>query len=153
MAGARSLETQNRLRRRRAPMATVLRGRLAEVHAEAQRLARGRPASVAILQQLIDSVPFAALVADNEGRYVATNRAASTLTGYNPEELRHMSVWELTPQQNDREAELLWRAFLERHEQSGEYALVAKDGHVVSTAYAARTNVLPGLHISLLTPL
>jgi PAS domain S-box-containing protein len=134
-------------------MPSVLRARLAEVTKEARRLARGRPASVTILSRLVDSLSVAALVSDNDGRFVLANDAAVRLTGYEIDELLHLSVWGLTPETKDHEAERLWRAFLEYREQSGEYEIVGKDGRIVTTVYAAQTNVLPGLHISLLEPL
>ena len=100
-------------------MPSVLRARLAEVTKEARRLVRGRPASVTILSRLVDSLSVAALVSDNDGRFVLANDAAVRLTGYEIDELLHLSVWGLTPETKDHEAERLWRAFLEYREQSG----------------------------------
>jgi PAS domain S-box-containing protein len=106
--------------------------------------------SVQALQGVVDTLSVAALVADTHGRYVAVNNAAAALTGYTVSELTRLSVWQLTPNANEHEAEILWRAFLSRGEQYGEYQLLTKDHRVVLTEYAARTDMLPGVHVSLL---
>jgi PAS domain S-box-containing protein len=132
---------------------TDLRVRLLEVVEEARRTAPTREAmpNEQILAHVIERFPFtAALVANTEGRYLAANRAASDLTGYGQQELLNMSTWDLTPTVGQRDAEVLWRAFLQQREQSGVYVLITKDGGTVEAAYAARAHVLPGLHLSLL---
>ena len=134
-------------------MPALLRARLAEVTTETRRLARGREESVDLLRRLVGALPVAALVADNTGRFVVTNAAAWRLTGYTAGELQTLSVWDLTPASKEHEGERLWRTFLERNEQTGEYALVRKDGRIIIAAYAAQTHLLPGLHLSLLKPL
>jgi HTH-type transcriptional regulator, bacterioopsin transcriptional activator and related proteins len=103
-----------------------------------------------MLRSVIDTLPDAALVADSHGRYVAANHAAAPLTGYTLSELVCLSVWQLTPNAKEHEAETLWRAFLLRHEQQGEYPILTKTNRVIVAEYAATTNVLPGLHLSLL---
>jgi len=115
----------------------------------AEDVSRGG-APLEVLRRLIEALPVAALVADDDGRYVLTNPLASKLTGYSADELRRLSVWDLTPSKNDREAETLWRAFRQQRAQSGDYQLLTKAGRVVTAAYAARAHVLRGLHVSLL---
>ena len=73
------------------------------------------------------------------------------MTGYSNRELLASSVWELTPPSHERDFEVLWHTFLEQREQSGNYLLLAKDGRMVKTLYAARAHVLPGLHLSFMT--
>jgi PAS domain S-box-containing protein len=130
--------------------AESLRARLTELTAEARSLADGKSNTIALLRALIEPLPFAALVADNEGCYVLANAMAVRLTGYTREELRHLCVRDLSPGVNEHETERLWLIFRERSEQYGDYRLVVKDGRKVTTQYAAQANVLPGLHISLL---
>ena len=133
-------------------MADVLREHLAQLAAEAGRVGAGRDARItqAELRRLIDQLPLAALVANDAGLYVETNKAASALTGYPAAELNRLSVWHLTPLPNAREGEVLWRAFLQQGAQSGTYSLLTKDGRIITTTYAAQAHVLPGLHVSLL---
>jgi PAS domain S-box-containing protein len=90
--------------------------------------------SVQALQGVIDTLSVAALVADTHGRYVAVNNAAAALTGYTASELTRLSVWQLTPNVNEHEAEILWRAFLSRGEQYGEYQLLTKGHRIVYSA-------------------
>jgi PAS domain S-box-containing protein len=132
--------------------ASSVRTRLNALIADAKKQfsrAEGRSPE-AVLRQLIDACPLAALVADNAGHYVLTNALASKLTGYSATELRKRSVWQLTPHVADHEAEILWRAFLEQRHQTGEYRLLVKGGRIILTMYAAQANVLPGFHVSLL---
>ena len=135
-------------------MPTELRTHLAELVGEARRLSGipDAPGHEAVLQRLVDPLPFAAFVANNEGLYVVTNRAASRLVQYSPEELQEMSVWDLTRPQTVQDAEVLWRAFLQQREQTGEYELLLRDGTFARMLYAARAHVLPGLHLSLMKP-
>ena len=103
------------------------------------------------LKESIDAVPLAVLVSDDSGAYVMANAAASTLTGYSEAELRKLSVWHLTPDIHEHEAETLWRAFRQQREQFGTYRLLLKDGRTTVASYAARANVAPGLHVSVLS--
>jgi len=103
------------------------------------------------LVEMVDASPLAVLVANDSGSYVMVNGAACTLTGYSPSELRTLSVWQLTPDIHEREAETLWRAFRQQSEQFGTYRLLRKDGRTVVSEYAAKTNVAPGLHVSVLS--
>jgi len=101
------------------------------------------------LEELIDTLPFTVLVANDAGSFVMANRLASKLTGYAPSELLKLSVWHLTPDVHEREAETLWRAFRQQSEQFGTYRLQRKDGRTVVSEYAAKT-VVSGLHVSVL---
>jgi PAS domain S-box-containing protein len=103
-----------------------------------------------VLQRLIDALTVAAFVADSHGRFVAANRHAAELTGYTVAELRLLSVWQITPGVNEHQAETLWRAFLSRGEQSGEYHVLGRGGRIIKARYAALTDLLPGFHVSLL---
>lgn len=133
-------------------MPSTLRARLAELVSDAQRLSQSATPkdSDRIARTLVDSLPFPALIANNGGRYVVANRAASEVTGYSRQELLELSVWDLTPPTSQRDAEVLWRAFIQQREQTGEYVLVKNDGRAITMVYAARAHFLPGLHLSLL---
>lgn len=108
---------------------------------------------IAVLRALIRRAPVAVLVADNSGAFVGVNAAATTLTGYSASELLRLSMWQITPAVNGREAEALWRAFLATQQQTGEYRVLRQDGTIIRAEYAARAHVLPGLHVSLLRAL
>ena len=65
-----------------SPLSTDLRVLLQDLTDEARRLSRdpAAPGPEAILGGLIDPLPLAALVADNEGHYVAVNPEAFDLS-------------------------------------------------------------------------
>jgi PAS domain S-box-containing protein len=129
----------------------AIRSRLTKLLADAHKQSRSRDrVDYAVLLPLLNKSPSAALLVDKMGVFVFTNAAASRLTGYTNRELRGMSFLQLTPNVREGEADLLWRAFVERGEQSGTYQVLAKGGRIVDAVYAAKTNVVPGFHLSLL---
>jgi PAS domain S-box-containing protein len=142
----------NTIQRRHSTLQpTTLRAHVDELQAEAGRLiVEGTRMSQVVLHRLLDELPFAALVTNDVGVLVFANSAASDLTGYTNADLRGMSFLQLTPGVREREADVLWRAFVDRGEQSGEYEVLASGGRTIATVYAARANFLPGLHLSLL---
>src|SRR5581483_6011218 len=96
------------------------------------------------------ALPHPTFVADDDARYVLTNQAASSLTGYSSEELKRLSVWDLTPAPLEHEAEVLWRTFLSTGSQHGDYVLICRDGNPVFTQYAARARIAAARHVSIL---
>jgi PAS domain S-box-containing protein len=130
----------------------TLQEELAQLTAAARRLAARGDRTQRILQELIDQQTAAALVADDAGRFVLVNAAACALTQYTAAELLRLSVWQITPNPQEREAETLWRAFLQQRDQTGAYRICTKEGRVVLATYAAGAHVLPGFHVSLLRP-
>ena len=97
-------------------------------------------------------LPAAILIADDRGRYIDVNEAATRLTGYSRAELLKMSVWDLTPEVRQALGRRLWREFIARGRMSGLYQLRRKGGRLVRPRYVAASNVLPGIHVSLLIP-
>ena len=130
--------------------ATAPRRFLDRLTADARRHESAGDEPLIALGSVIETLPVAAFVADDAGQYVLTNASATSLTEYSADELRRLWVWDITPNANKPEFELVWRAFLQQGEQQGEYPLVTKSGRVVTTDYAARANVLPHLHVSVL---
>ena len=90
----------------------------------------------------------ATLVADDRGRYVDCDEAASELLGYTREELLTMSVWQLTPGGHEVDGLVMWQEFLNVGVQAGIYWLVRKDGSLVEVEYRALANASPGGHVS-----
>ena len=99
----------------------------------------------------LTSLTVAVLIANDAGRYIDVNRAASRLTGYTRRELLTRSVWDLTPNVRQTLGRRLWREFLERGRMSGVYTLGTKKGAIVRARYVAVANVLPGIHVSALS--
>lgn len=93
------------------------------------------------------------MVADDDGTYVAVNRAMCHMLGYEREHaLLGKSVWDLTPEPHAGNGRALWRDFVAAGESFGTYLLVCQDGTMRAFDYIARANVIPGLHVSILTP-
>lgn len=116
-------------------------------------LRRHRGADViTALRHEIDRLTVAALVADNSQRYVAANAAARKLTGYTLAELYALSVMDLTPIPNTEAGRQLWKDFIGKGTQRGEYELFTKRGTPRHVRYWAYASVAPGFHVSLLVP-
>ena len=130
-------------------MPLVLRPELEQIVARLQEPGSRRDPA-ARLDAIIQTLPFAALVADDAGHFVSVNLEAAAVSGYTVPQLLRLSVWELTPMHLDGDAEHLWRLFIRYGAQSGDYTIRTKSGELVALKYAARTNILPGLHLSLL---
>jgi len=129
----------------------MVRAELRELVADLNGLIRtSNREPFAVLIELLNRSPSAALLADNVGVFTFANTAASLLTGYTSDELRGMSFLQLTPNVHESEAEILWRAFVDRGEQSGHYEVLAAGGRIVQAVYAAQTHVLRGAHLSLI---
>lgn len=91
----------------------------------------------------------AVLIADDSAHYVAAS-GTSALTGYEPDELAALSVWDLTPPLDTRQSEGQWQRFIASGMQEGLYTLRRRDGRTVQAQYCAIANIAPGLHVSAL---
>ena len=98
----------------------------------------------------LETFSLPALAADSNGRYVAANTAAQQLTGYSCEELMQMTVIDLTPRPSASDGEELWGEFIESGVQQGTYELRRKGAGPATVRYWAYTNIVPGIHLSLL---
>jgi CheY-like chemotaxis protein len=96
------------------------------------------------------SHPVAVMVADDAAHYVAAGGDTRELTGYGPDELAELSVWDLSPARSVAESRGLWRQFIEAGVQEGRYLLRRRNGEAVEAHYCAIANVAPGLHVSVL---
>jgi PAS domain S-box-containing protein len=103
-----------------------------------------------IVRRQLSGLPAAVFIANDRGRYIDVNRAATVLTGYARAELLRMSLSDLTADVSRARGRLLWQQFVLRGRMSGIYPVLRKDGRVVRARYLAAANVLPGIHVSLL---
>jgi PAS domain S-box-containing protein len=102
------------------------------------------------LEEVVRVHPYAVLFADNTGRYIGANAAAIELTGFTRRELLASSVFDITPPVDEKDVALLWRAFLQTGRQGGEIVIRRRDGSQISGRYLAATNVIPGVHVSIM---
>ena len=101
---------------------------------------------------IFDRANDAILLANNAGKYTQVNPAAAKILGYTTDELLKLSVTDIVAQKNLSDNGLfLLREFLKKGNQSGIIELKRKDGNIIICHYNAVANILPGLHLSILT--
>jgi two-component system cell cycle sensor histidine kinase/response regulator CckA len=101
-----------------------------------------------VLRAIFEGALDAMLLADDNGRYVEANPAACVLFGLTREELlgRRVSEFAAPGYRPDE----VWRRFSEQGRLRGRFPLVRPDGEQRELDFSAVTNVLPGLHLSIL---
>jgi len=107
-------------------------------------------ASALTYQGLFTNLHDAILIADDQGRYLDVNPSACNQIGYTREEFLKMSIWDITPEANKEQAFELWKDFIAKGKQSGEFMVSRKDGAKLVFDYRAVANVLPGIHYSIM---
>jgi PAS domain S-box-containing protein len=99
--------------------------------------------TTSLLRAVWESTLEAMLVADDDGRYVDANPAACALFGRTRDELLSSNSRDVVGT-----GELEWRAFRERGYDSAESTIVRPDGERRQVERAARADVLPGRHLT-----
>jgi PAS domain S-box-containing protein len=89
------------------------------------------------------------LMADDDRRYVAANRAACLLLRLRQDEIQQLRIDDLTPPESRVHIDGLWQAFLRDGTQSGTYELLMPDGPRMLIEYSAKANIEPGRHLSI----
>lgn len=118
---------------------------------ERVRAERELEASRLRLQALFDNALDAIVLADDQGRYIDVNPAACELSGYSRDELLHMQAGDLAARDGQSvDVADQFDRFLRAGTDIGTFALRHKDGHSVETEYRAVSNILPGVHLSIL---
>ena len=92
------------------------------------------------------------MVADDAAHYVAVAGSTRELTGYEPQELLELSVWDLTPAVSVPSGQGQWSEFIAAGRQEGCYLLRRRDGRPVEAQFCAIANIIPGLHVSAIAP-
>jgi PAS domain S-box-containing protein len=107
----------------------------------------------ALLSRRFGASEVAVLAADDHAAYLAANPPACAMTGYREAEIVKMTVWELSAPPQRRPGQRLWRVFMTNGMTVGRYRLLKRSGEIIAVEYAAATHVLPGIHVSVLTPM
>jgi PAS domain S-box-containing protein len=108
------------------------------------------------LQAFFNNALNAILLASDDGTFVDANPAACAMLGYSRQELLRMKMAQilaLTPDgttPNQKFAQQ-WEEFLGAGNQRGSVHLRRRDAAVIIAEYSAVANVLPGLHLSVLS--
>ncbi len=90
----------------------------------------------------------AILIADDEGRYIDINQAACEMLGYSREQLLKMKVSDL-PTPNETDIEHLYRSFVKKGKEKGEFNFVRADGKPRTAQYSA-TRISEGRNLSIM---
>ena len=94
-----------------------------------------------LLGEAVDHGPTAVFVADEEGRYVAVNRAACELLGYTREELLALSIHDVA------ESTGRWDEMRAKGTISGTSRVIRKDGSRVAFSYVAGKTEVAGMPV------
>lgn len=95
-----------------------------------------------LLGEAVDTGPALVFVADDEGRYVAVNRRACEVLGYEREELLELGVTDVAVA---ADAPDLYRALRRRGEAAGTTMLRGKDGSLHPFTYRATETTTAGM--------
>ncbi|MES2716585.1 MAG: diguanylate cyclase [Pseudomonadota bacterium] len=129
------------------PPAVVVRWRdITERHRAEQALAGTQARLTAIFQHALNAI----LLASDDGIYLDANPAACSLLGYSHADLVGRAVAELVVPEREHTPSA-WFRFRQAGSASGRVRLRRRDGSVVEAQYNAVANVLPGVHLSVLS--
>jgi PAS domain S-box-containing protein len=99
-----------------------------------------------------DKSEEAILLTNNEGRYLRANPAACNMLGYSEEELCRLTVPDIVLMDVEEDsAAKLWDRFISDGHQSGMVTLNTKSQVRITCLYNAVSNVVPGIHLSIIT--
>ncbi len=100
---------------------------------------------------IFDNSINAILLANDEGYYVDANPAACQISGYSHEEIKTMRVIDLIDGQSEAMPAPEWENFLTRGKMEGTVAIRTKEGENKILDFRAVADILPGLHLSVLS--
>jgi PAS domain S-box-containing protein len=97
-----------------------------------------------LLGEAIENGPAAVFVADEDGYYVAVNRAACDLLGYTREELLALTTLDVA---RYGAAPVEWAAMRKAGTRAGTATLTRKDGSTVEFTYVAGATQVAGMAV------
>ena len=92
----------------------------------------------------------ALLLADDQRRYVAGNKAACHLLGISPDELPRKRIDDFLPAAARPGIDEVWEEFLAVGTQHAPITLARADGTQITVQFTAMAHFLPGLHLSIM---
>ncbi|MDX1644339.1 MAG: ATP-binding protein, partial [Thermoanaerobaculia bacterium] len=125
--------------------------RLRRAIEERERATEELERSQAKLGAIFERAQNAIVLADDEACWIEVNPATCRLLGRSRDELVGSYPWDLTPEGNEEDGRRLWKRFLEDGVLDGEFPLVDAEGKTIYTDYSAVANILPGLHLSIMS--
>jgi PAS domain S-box-containing protein len=107
--------------------------------------------SLAMLQGVFDNALNAILLTDADGKYIEVNPAACQMLGYTRAELLTKSVSDITLPESQTATAATWHEFVGTGKMRGEIILQHKDGRHIIAQYAAVTDIIPGIHMAVIS--
>jgi len=101
----------------------------------------------AIFENSINAI----LLADDQGRYLDANPAACEISGYSLDEIRQIKLNELLDHASELNRHIGWDEFIIKGKMEGTVAIRTKAGHIRILDYKAMADILPGIHLSILS--
>jgi len=106
------------------------------------------PSRLDHLLSLVEDVSEAVLVADDDRRLVAANRAACELLGLSAEALTRMRIDDLVESDGGTSLDAIWARFLETGRGAGTYRMRRGDGTLIQIETKSQAHFIPGRHVS-----
>ena len=104
------------------------------------------------LEAIFENTSDIILLTNDRAEYIQCNEAACKHLGYSKEEILNLKVNELALEASpDESVDDLWNTFKQNGALKGLIKLKKKDGGLIDCQYSAKANVLPGIHLSILT--
>lgn len=107
----------------------------------------------AMLDALLERSTAAILIVDDHRNYVDASQAACEMLGIEIDHLLTKKIEDLTPADNRAQVEEEFNFFLQQGTLAGRYELRRADGELLDVHYSATAHVLPGMHMSIFTPI
>lgn len=105
-----------------------------------------------LLDALLERSSAAVLIVDGDRNYIECSAEACRLLSFSREELLEMKIEDITPDEQKSDVQEAFAAFLQSGNMAGDYIVQSKEGEDLLLHYSATANILPGVHISYMTP-
>jgi len=109
-----------------------------------QQLQQERDRFRAVFEEAFDTM----VLADEDGQYIKVNKSATELFRHPEDELIGRSIREFAPE--DFDFEMAWQEFQQSEKELGTFPLVRPNGDERIIEYAARRDIIPDQHLSVL---
>jgi len=93
----------------------------------------------------------AIMICDDHGNCLDYNAAVVDMFGYCRKELDEMSLFDLLSVRDGENPRELWEQFLKGNIRGGKLHLIHKDGSLIIASFNAKPNILPGMHLCVVT--
>ena len=102
-----------------------------------------------MLEAIFENMPHAVLIADDNSEYVEINKAAEKLLGAPRDKIIGKKISDFVAPINQKNTSTLWHQFVNDGLQTGKFIISRPDGTDRIINYVAKTNFMPGLHMSI----